>query len=70
MMTDLGKTPGFLMSVWMVGNMTAPPKQKRMVPNDTKNDLKNIKPLIRKKTLYRLLLKRCELLEGDIFGRR
>ena len=31
------------MSVCIVGNITAPPKQNKIVPNDTKNDLKHVR---------------------------
>ncbi len=39
MITDFENNPGFTMSDCIVGNMTAPPKQNRIVPNDRKKDL-------------------------------
>lgn len=40
MMTDFENLDGCLISVWIVGNITAPPKQNNIVPKETKNDLK------------------------------
>ncbi len=38
-MTAFGNRFGFFMSVWMVGNMTAPPQQNKIVPNAKKYPL-------------------------------
>ena len=39
--TDFLNCPGLIMSVCIVGNITAPPKQNSIVPNATKIELKH-----------------------------